>query len=308
METTGALALLAAARRVISVSGPFPIVILEEDVDAPNNSARRQSRRSFPGGFHQALARRLPCPSRSLRSSTRHDRVNDLSSRRVRSVHSRTGGRSGDGRTLATFVEGKEERLIFFPRPGQAGIVTFSVEAWDEDALSTRQATLTRDAQYRYALDGRWVQVLASTRERVQCAIVQREAGRPARVTLQTAVFWPFVFGTTTDPQALFRAQISAAHAAALLGLSMLTVSRRIGEGKFPAVRSHSKYPGIDQAGLVEYMAYRRQFPQGHPNLLRVEAWQREWRHTYRAGVVAMLSSDSAGGSLCHEPQESIPR
>lgn len=217
-------------------------------------------------------------------------------------------GALGDGRTLATFVEGKEERLIFFPRPGQAGIVTFSVEAWDEDALSTRQATLTRDAQYRYALDGRWVQVLASTRERVQCAIVQREAGRPARVTLQTAVFWPFVFGTTTDPQALFRAQISAAHAAALLGLSMLTVSRRIGEGKFPAVRSRSKYPGIELAGLVEYMAYRRQFPQGHPNLLRVEAWQREWRHTYRAGVVAMLSSDSAGGSLCHEPQESIPR
>ena len=214
----------------------------------------------------------------------------------------------GDGRTLATFVEGKEERLIFFPRPGQAGIVTFSVEAWDEDALSTRQATLTRDAQYRYALDGRWVQVLASTRERVQCTIVQREAGRPAPVTLQTAFFWPFVFGTTTDPQALFRAQISAAHAAALLGLSMLTVSRHIGEGKFPAVRSRSKYPGIDQAGLVEYMAYRRQFPQGHPNLLRVEAWQREWRHTYRAGVVAMLSSDSAGGSLCHEPQESIPR
>lgn len=217
-------------------------------------------------------------------------------------------GALGDGRTLATFVEGKEERLIFFPRPGQAGIVTFSVEAWDEEALSTRQATLTRDAQYRYALDGRWVQVLASTRERVQCAIVQREAGRPARVTLQTAVFWPFVFGTTTDPQALSRAQISAAHAAALLGLSMLTVSRRIGEGKFPAVRSRSKYPGIELVGLVEYIAYRRQFPQGHPNLLRVEAWQREWRHTYRAGVVAMLSSDSAGGSLCHEPQESIPR
>ena len=142
----------------------------------------------------------------------------------------------------------------------------------------------------------------------MQCAIVQREAGRPAHVTLPTAVFWPFVFGTTTDPQALSRAQISAAHAAALLGLSMLTVSRRIGEGKFPAVRSRSKYPGIELAGLVEYMAYRRQFPQGHPNLLRVEAWQREWRHTYRAGVVAMLSSDSAGRSLCHEPQESIPK
>ena len=167
-----------------------------------------------------------------------------------------------------------------------------------------RQATLTRDEQYRYAIDGRWVQVLASTREQVQCKIIQQEAGRPAHVTLQTAVFWPFVFGTTTDPQALFRAQISAAHAAALLGLSMLTVSRRIGEGKFPALRPRSKYPAIELAGLVEYMAYRQQFPQGHPNLLRVEAWQREWRQTYRAGTGSLAGARLARADLacpCNE-------
>ena len=83
-----------------------------------------------------------------------------------------------------------------------------------------------------------------------------------------------------------------AAHAAALLGLSMLTVGRRIGKGKFPALRPRSKYPTIELAGLVEYLAYRRQFPQGHPNLLRVEAWQRESRQAYRAELDSWRALD----------------
>ena len=203
----------------------------------------------------------------------------------------------GTGRTPATFVEGREARLSFFKRPGYAGIGTLNVEAWDADAASTWRATLTRDEHYRYTIDGRLVQVLSSTWEQVQCKVFQQEAGMSIHVTLPATVFWLFVFGATADPQALSRAQISAAHAAALLGLSMLTVRRRIGEGKFPALRPRSKYPMIELAGLVEYLAYRRQFPQGHPNLLRVEAWQREWRQAYRAELDSWRALDTASGS-----------
>lgn len=211
----------------------------------------------------------------------------------------------GSGKSLACFREGDGERFVFFPRPGQAGIVTLRVEAWNEDAASTRQAMLTRDEGYHYYLDDQWIQIATATRDLVHFEGVQRAVGLPSCIHLRAETFWPFVFATSSAPQALFLAQISAAHTAALLGLSLLTISRRIGEGKLPAVRPQSKYPGVRLSGLSEFLEYRRQFPQGHPNLPRIEAWQREWRQTYHTEVRAWLSEEKAGAHFLADIQES---
>lgn len=212
----------------------------------------------------------------------------------------------GRGRTTATFVEGEGERLSFFEKVGRAATVTLRVEAWDEHTATARWVSLTRDAYYHYSHEGHRIRVCASTREQVQCEAIGRGAGRPSSLTLHAAVFWPFVCGTTADLCVLTRAHISAAHAAGLLGLSLLTISRRIGEEKLPAVRPRSMYPGVTLAGLVEYLAYRQIFPQGHPNARRIEAWQLEWRLAYRAALAAAPSREVEGGRCFPSPQEGV--
>ncbi len=201
----------------------------------------------------------------------------------------------GSGQALTCFVEGERERLVFFPRPGRAGSATLKVEARSEDSATTWQATLTRGEDYRYFLDGQWIQVSASTRDLVRCEVAPHIESQPSHINLLAEAFWPFVFATSPAPQALFLAQMSAAHTAALLGLSLLTIQRRIGEGRLPAVRLRSKYPGVCLSGLREFLAYRRRFPQGHPDLGRIEAWQREWREAYRREVIDLSSRATVG-------------
>ena len=204
----------------------------------------------------------------------------------------------GSGDSVPCFREGKKEHLMFFPKPGWAGRTTLTVDIihGDTSSHSSRlRALLTRDERYQYSIDGRLIQVIEANGEQVQCMFTQPATGLLARIALQANVFWPFVFGTSPSPKALIGAQISAAHTAAILGLSLLTIERRIGEGKLPAVRLHSKYPGVCLSGLREFLAYRKQFPQGHPQMRRIAAWQQEWRQTYNAEVQCWLEGEPAG-------------
>jgi hypothetical protein len=177
----------------------------------------------------------------------------------------------GHGETVESFQE-QDERLSFFLKPGCVSPTSLPLPTpavFQEDALR-------RDAAYRYTLASHPAFLTKTTRETVELAV------QTHTLQLEAALFWRFVFATED-----VRTEISVAHAAALLGLSTLTLHRRIGEGKLRAIRASSLHPGIRRAGLEEYIAYRQAFPQGcglPGQIARYQSWRATWREQYQQG------------------------
>lgn len=175
----------------------------------------------------------------------------------------------GRGETVESFQE-QDERLSFFLKPGFMSPVSLPLPV----PPSSQEDTLRRDAAYRYTFASHLVFLTKTALETVELAT------QTQTLQLEAPLFWPFVFGTED-----VRAGISVTHAAALLGLSTLTLHRRIGEGKLPAIRASSLYPGIRRAGLEEYIAYRQAFPQGcglPGQIVRYQSWRATWREQYQ--------------------------
>lgn len=170
--------------------------------------------------------------------------------------------------------------LTFFVKPGHASTTTLRVERQLNTTSCSEKVLLLRDTCYRYWLNEQWVQVIGSTGDFIQLETVGVRTVEQPQVDIAATSFWPFVFGSYGSD--LDFAEISADHVATLLGLNRLkTLARHIGAGHLPAVRATSRRPGIRLAGLVEFLAYRQRFPQGHSKSVAVEAWQAEWRQTH---------------------------
>ena len=181
-------------------------------------------------------------------------------------------------RTSPNTFQATHVPLTFFVKPGYAPTTTLRVERKLSKSAFGEKVLLRRDAAYQYGLNGHWVQLLSSTSEHVQLETVGAFAQE--RSYLAATSFWSFVFGSYGKD--LECAEISPEHVAALLGLNRKkTLERHIGTGHLPTTRTTSRHPGITLAGLVEFLAYRQQFPQGHPNNAVVEAWRDEWRKTH---------------------------
>ena len=188
----------------------------------------------------------------------------------------------GRGNEPSTFEE-QEERLSFFPKPGFAPEAAQEVDLWSDDGqVEVRRAVLSRDASYKYWLDGQEVRLVTSMRAFVHLETIGA-ADRRQKRTLAAPVFWGVVFGVEEHEPAHFRTQVSAAHVAALLALNLkMTVARHIGAGHLPAVKHLPRSPGITRGALEQFLAYREAFPQGSPNARRVAAWRESWRQSYQ--------------------------
>lgn len=182
----------------------------------------------------------------------------------------------GQGDTVDTFKEASE-RLTFFAKVGYAPAHSLHIQqAFSVSGIVpvtlTSPLILSQDSTYQYHIDGQHCILIAMKEGQIELASATQ------RVLVKEDLFWAFVFGGS-DPLA----EISVAHTAALLGLSSLTIGRRAGEGKLPAVRPQSRHPGIRRSGLEEYIAYREAFPQGCINHSRWIAWRADWRERYKA-------------------------
>lgn len=178
----------------------------------------------------------------------------------------------GHGETVEAFHE-RDERLTFFFKPGFASPASLPLPGHFTEP-SQQEMSLERDTTYRYSLASKPTFLTKTNGKTVELAT------QTQTIQLKAALFWNFVFASADE-----RAEISVAHAATLLGLSTLTLNRRIGEGKLPAVRASSSHPGIRREGLEEYIAYRLTFPQGcisPGQVTRYETWRTAWKEQYQ--------------------------